>query len=157
MSPPVRKANNRTNRVIEASKKGRGTFEGDKPPFLTLVRRDTGEVRFLVCETLEDTDQTIASRGDKSVILFTDQYRIYDGIDEYDGIDGHLAINHVDHFVVGDAYTNSCENRHSFLRQWLGKFRGVSKHRLQGYLDFLSLLLNADAWFDQLLGRECYT
>jgi hypothetical protein len=24
------------------------------------------------------------------------------------------------------------ENRHSFLRQWLAKFKGVSKHHLQG-------------------------
>jgi hypothetical protein len=39
-------------------------------------------------------------------------------VDEYDEIDGHLAINHDEHYVVGDAHTNSCENRHSFLRNW---------------------------------------
>lgn len=51
--------------------------------------------------------------------------------------------------------TNTYENRHSFVRQWLGKFRGVSKHYLQGYLDFLALLLNDDTdWFSKLLSYE---
>lgn len=124
---------------------------------MTLVRRDTGAVRFLVCETLQDVDEAIAAVGDETVILCTDQYTVYDGIDDHDGIDAHLAVNHSEHFVAGDAHVNHCENRHSFLRDWLGTFRGVSKHHLQGYLDFLSLLLNADQWFDRILGTECYT
>jgi transposase-like protein len=41
---------------------------------------------------------------------------------------------------------------HSFLRQWLAKFRGVSKHHLQKYLGFLGLKLNSpDDWFEKLL------
>jgi len=40
------------------------------------------------------------------------------------------------------------------LRQWLAKFRGVSKHHLQKYLGFLALKLNSpDNWFEKLL---CY-
>ena len=120
---------------------------------MTLVRRSDGRVRFLVRENLQDADEEIAEYGDGSVILCTDQYDIYDGIEAHDGVDGHLAVNHSNHFVVGDAHTNSCENRHSFVRQWLGKFRRVSKHHLQGYLDFLALLLNSRPdWFSSLLG-----
>jgi transposase-like protein len=53
-----------------------------------------------------------------------------------------------------DAHTNTCENHHSFLRQWLAKFRGVSKHHLQKYLNFLALKLNpAENWFEKIL---CY-
>jgi len=106
---------------------------------VTLVRRSDGRVRFLVREDLEDVDEDIAEYGDETVILCTDQYGIYDGIDEYDEIDGHLAINHDEHYVVGGAHTNSCENRHSFLRNWLRRFRGVSKHHLQGVSGFLGL------------------
>jgi transposase-like protein len=41
-----------------------------------------------------------------------------------------------------------------FLRQWLAKFRGVSKHHLQKYLSFLELKLNSpNDWFEKLL---CY-
>ena len=70
--------------------------------------------------------------------------------------DGHLAINHDEHYVVGDAHTNSCENRHSFLRNWLRRFRGVSKHHLQGYLNFFSLTLNTDNWFEKILRTDFY-
>lgn len=37
---------------------------------------------------------------------------------------------------------NRCENRHSFLRSFLSKFKGVSMKFLQGYLSFLALLIN---------------
>jgi hypothetical protein len=121
---------------------------------LTLVRRDNGQVRFLVRKTLQDADEDIAEYGDGSVILCTDGYTIYDDIEETEGVDGHLAVTHSDTYVIGDAHTNTCENRHSFLRQWLAKFRGVSKQHLQKYLGFLELKLNSpDDWFEKLL---CY-
>jgi hypothetical protein len=112
------------------SQKRRGTFDSDKPPVVTLVRRIDRRVRFLVRDDLEDVDEDIAEYGDETAILRTCQYTIYDGIDEYDGIDGCLAINHDEHYVVGDAHVNSCENRHGFLRNWSRRFRGVSKHYL---------------------------
>jgi hypothetical protein len=56
---------------------------------LTLLRRDDGRVQFLVCENLQDTDEVIAEYGDGSVILCTDGYDIYDGIEELEGVDGH--------------------------------------------------------------------
>jgi len=121
---------------------------------LTLVRRSDGQVRFLVCKNLENADEEIAAYGDGSVILCTDGYSIYEDIEEKEGVDGHLAVTHSDTYVIGDAHTNTCENRHSFLRQWLAKFRGVSKHHLQNYLNFLALKLNSsENWFKKLL---CY-
>jgi len=48
----------------------------------------------LVRDDLEDVDENIVEYGDETVIICTDQYSIYDGIDEYDEIDGYLAINH---------------------------------------------------------------
>jgi transposase-like protein len=129
---------------------------------VTLVRRSDGRVRFLVRGDLEDVDEDIVEYGDEDdlAILCTDQYSIYDGIDEHDEhdeIDGHLVINHHDHYAVGDAHTNSCENRHSFFCNWLRRFRGVSKHHLQGYLNFFSLTLNTDRWFEEILSTYFYT
>ena len=135
-------------------KKGRGDFKGNKPPVLTLVRRSDGRVRFIVCKDLQEADEEIAAYGDGSVILCTDGYSIYEDIDEKEGVDGRLAATHSDTYVIGDVHTNTCENRHSFLRQWLAKFRGVSKHHLQKYLNFLALKLNSsEDWFEKVL---CY-
>ena len=78
----VRK-NSKTRMGVCASadlNKGRGTFESDKPPVLTLVGRSDGQVRFLVCEDLQDADEDIAEYGDGSVILCTDGYTIYEDI-----------------------------------------------------------------------------
>jgi hypothetical protein len=70
-------------------------------------------VRFLVCKNLQDVDEDIAEYGDGSVILCTDDYTIYDDIEDKEGVDGHLAVTHSDTYVIGDAHTNTCENRHS--------------------------------------------
>jgi len=102
----------------------------------------TDEFNF-VCENLQEADEDISEYGDGSVILCTDGYTIYEDIEETEGVDGHLAVTHSETYVIGDAHTNTCENRHSFLRQWLAKFRGVSKHHLQKYLGFLALKLNS--------------
>ena len=76
---------------------------------------------------MEDADEDNAEYGDSSAILCTDGYSIYEDIKEKEGVDGHLAVTHSDTYVIGDAHTNTCENRHSFLRQWLAKFRAISK------------------------------
>ena len=45
-------------------KKGRGRFDSNNPPVVTLVRRDDGRVRFLVCKHLEDAAEDITEYGD---------------------------------------------------------------------------------------------
>lgn len=94
---------------------GRGEFKRNKPPVLTLVRHSDGRVLFLICKDLEDTDEEIAECGDGSVILCTDGYLIYEDIEEKERVDDHLAVTHSDTHVIGDAHTDTCENRHSFL------------------------------------------
>jgi transposase-like protein len=67
-------------------------------------------------------------------------------------VDGQMAVTRSDTYIIGDAHINTCENCHSFLRQWLEKFHGVSKHHLQKYLDFLALKLNSpEDWFEKPL------
>jgi len=109
-----------------------------------------------VREELQAVDEDIAEYGDGSVILCTDDYGIYDDIKDKEGVDGHLAVTHSDTYVIGDAHVNTCENRHSYLRQWLVKFRGVSKHHFQGYLDFLALKLNSPTdWVRETPVLQC--
>jgi hypothetical protein len=84
------------------------------------------------------------------VVLNTDEYTIYQGIaEEIEGVKGHWVVNHSQgEWARGEAHVNGCENRNGFLRTFLRKHRGVSKTYLQGYLDFLSLLLNERRrWF----------
>ena len=58
----------------------------------------------------------------------------------------HKVVNHGEReWARGETHVNGCENRNGFLRAFLRRYRGFSKAYLQGYLDFLSLLLNEKA------------
>jgi len=49
-------------------------------------------------------------------------------------------------------HVNTAENRHGFLRAWLIKFRGVSKHYLDKYISFFELLFNSKkTWFPSII------
>ena len=88
------------------------------------------------------------------VIVNTDEYTIYEGIAEDMGeVLDHWVVNHSEkEWARGCAHVNGCENRNQFLKAYLRRYRGVSKKYLQGYLDFLALLLNeGDTWFDIIL------
>jgi hypothetical protein len=88
------------------------------------------------------------------IILNTDEYTIYEGIAEkIEWIKEHRVVNHSrGEWASGEAHVNGCENRKGFLRTYLSKHRRVSKEYLQGYLDFLSLLMNERGrWFALLI------
>jgi hypothetical protein len=123
------KMRNRVRASADSSK-------GEKPPVLTLIRRSDGRVLFLACKNPEDVDKDIDEYSDGGVIFCTDDYSIHNDIEITEGVDGHLAVIHSETYVIGDAHTNTCENCHSFLQHWLAKFRGISKHYLQKYLNF---------------------
>ena len=74
----------------------------------------------------------------------TDAYRIDRGMaEEIEKVKEHRVVNHRrGEWARGEAHVNGCENRNGFLWAFLRKYRGVSKAYLQGYLDFLGLLLN---------------
>jgi len=88
------------------------------------------------------------------VIVNTDEYTIYEGIaDDIEDVLEHWVVNHGNKEWARDsAHVNGCENRNQFLKTYLRRYRGVSKRYLQGYLDFLSLLLNEGyGWYDSIL------
>jgi len=94
------------------------------------------------------------------VIVNTDEYTIYHGIaEEIEEVKEHRVVNHGNNeWANGEAHVNGCENRNGFLRAFLRRYRGVSKRYLQGYLDFLSLLLNKKGqWFNLFLSDNLRT
>lgn len=94
------------------------------------------------------------------VIVNTDEYTIYEGIaEDIEEVLEHWVVNHGNkEWARGLAHVNGCENRNQFLKAYLRRYRGVSKKHLQGYLDFLALLLNeGDDWFDLILSDNLGT
>jgi hypothetical protein len=87
------------------------------------------------------------------VILNTDEYTIYEGIlDSVPEIVEHHIVNHSKReWARGDIHVNTCENRNQFLKTYLRRYRGVGKKYLQGYLDFIALVLSERTWWFNLI------
>ena len=95
-----------------------------------------------------------------AVIVNTDEYSIYEGIaDDIEEVLDHWVVHHgKKEWARGSAHVNGCENRNQFLKTYLRRYRGVSKKYLQGYVDFLSLLLNEGSkWFEFILSDHLPT
>lgn len=107
-------------------------------------------------QNLQHVKTEIKNRATGEVVLNTDDYTIYKGITALDAVKEHHVVDHSKTYAKGDVHVNTCENRHSFVRSWLPKFRGVSKWYLQGYLDFFGLTLNTDQWFKKIISTNSY-
>lgn len=120
---------------------------------VTIVVRKTKKVKFTVFENLKNFHRKINKHLTGKVTAITDDYTIYNRLKELEKVEEYLTVKHSEgEYAKGEVHVNGCENRHSFVRSFLVKYRGVSKHRLQGYLNFLSLKLNErHTWFKLLL------
>jgi len=88
-------------------------------------------------------NELITEIVNKEVILFTDEYKIYNKVSDHEKISEHFSINHSQkQYASGEIHVNNCENRHSLLRQFLRIFRGVSKRFLSGYILIYQYLFN---------------
>lgn len=110
---------------------GRG---GDKTPVVALVERG-GEVRsYRVANvTAETLGGAIRRNVSTDAHLRTDAFSSYKKIGrEYAS---HLAVDHSEYYVLGDAHTNTAENFFSLLKRGInGIYHHVSEAHLPRYL-----------------------
>jgi transposase-like protein len=126
-------------------KRGRGTYDTDKPPVVTTVHRESKYTTFDVVKNLSKKLiwEKVETFVDETATLFTDEYSIYSKISDHKKIKNHLTVNHSKkEYANGKAHVNTCENRHSLLRPFLRMFRGVSKKYLGGYVMICQYFVN---------------
>jgi len=125
-------------------RRGRGTYEGDKPPVQAFTER-RGKTRFFVKRNLsrDDTKKTLKTVSESEIRVNTDEYSIYESVIELENVKEHGFVNHSKEYAKDGVHVNTAENRHGFLRAWLRKFIGVSKHYLRNYISFFELLFNS--------------
>ena len=129
-------------RIRANKRKGRGTFENDRPPILGVVGRNTGQIRLTVCDNVqqvtiqpvvEDTTQTDAS-------VYTDECNAYTHLGETGR--NHACVQHSqdewarddDGDGVREVHCNTLEGIWTGLRNFLRPFRGVHKRYLAFYV-----------------------
>lgn len=128
--PPRHRANKR---------RGRGTFDNDRPPILGVVGRETGFVRLRV----------VADTKSKTLCPLVEQFTHEDAIVYTDECDSYNALKRLRYTVShgqkewardddGDGWrethSNTIEGVWTGLRNFLRPFKGVSKYLLYGYV-----------------------
>jgi transposase-like protein len=137
--PPRRRANKR---------KGKGTYENDRPPILSLISRTTHEVRYWVLEHADKPTTRTIVEGNvprDSTILYTDEASNYPGVHPQ-----HATVCHsIKEWARDDdgdgkreVHCNSCEGAGSGLRNFLRIFRGVHKYYLADYVATYEMIAN---------------
>ena len=154
--PPRRRAN---------KQRGHGNFDNDRPPIVSTVGRESGEVRMVM---VERTDQaTLEAHIDR-----TTQADAHISTDEWSGYAGLSAMGRDHHTVchnpaarewardddgdgIREVHCNTQEGIWTGVRNFLRPFRGVSKWYLSGYVAVFAWAHNtvwaSPAFFSALL------
>jgi len=118
-------------------KGGQGTMRGDKATVVSLIEKDSGEVRSRVIPNVTGENLKRVIEENVSMphsILHTDSETGYLQVGQR--FAGHHSVNHhVREYVRGDVTTNQVENYFSQLKRSLdGTFHHVSREHLPRYL-----------------------
>ena len=118
------------------STRGRGTYEGDKPPVFVLVDRGTGQRYAVPAKTADESTirLLLAVSQQESLTIYTDGFQAYDPLEEDDSFEREYVIHGDGEYVDGEVHVNTCESHGSLLRPWLSPHRGVSKDKVTPYV-----------------------
>ncbi len=136
-------------------KKGRGTYQTERPPTITLYNRIDGRVFTSVETNLSKVRvwEIIDKVNSDGLIVNTDEYTIYENLDSHPKVFKHLTVNHASReYSNGISHVNNCECFHSIIKPYLRKHRGVSRRNLHLYISFYTFIYNHKSnWFSKLL------
>ena len=128
LDPPHRRANKR---------RGRGTYENDRPPVVGVIGRESGQVRLrVVMDTKATTwEQHVHQFTLSDCHVYTDEYDSYNGIERTRSTVQHGIKEWArddDGDGIREVHTNPAEGMWTGLRNFLRSFRGVHKKYLSG-------------------------
>ncbi len=118
------------------STRGRGSYDGDKPPVFIVTDRGTGQRYVIPAKAAEESTirLLLADRKEESLTVYTDGFRAYDPLEADDAFDREYVVHGDGEYAADEVHVNSCESHASLVRRWLSPHRGVSKDKLTQYL-----------------------
>ena len=151
--PPRRRANKR---------RGRGTYDNDRPPIVSVISRRTGEYRAWVVEHADGATSKailVSALPLPDSVLYTDDATNYTSLPM-----DHHTVCHARHEWARDddgdgrreVHCNSCEGIGAALRTYLRTFRGVHKYYLAEYLATFETIFNAKSIRPAIVQRMAF-
>ncbi len=118
------------------STRGRGSYEGDKPPVFTIVDRGTRQRHVVPAKSADESTVRLllADHEEESLTVYTDGFRAYDPLEDDDKFTREYVVHGDGEYADGDVHVNTCESHASLARRWLSPHRGISKDKLTQYL-----------------------
>jgi transposase-like protein len=110
------------------STRGRGSYDGDKPPVFIIADRGTGQ-RYVIPAKAADESTIrllLADRKEESLTVYTDGFRAYEPLDEDDAFDREYVVHGDGEYADDEVHVNTCESHASLTRRWLSPHRGIS-------------------------------
>ncbi len=94
------------------SKRGRGTYDEDKPPVFTLVDRGSGQRYVIPAKSADEaTVRLLLGNHEKeSQTVYTDGFRADDSLDDDESPHREAVIHSDGEYVDRDAHMNTCES-----------------------------------------------
>lgn len=138
--------------------RGHGTWDNDRPPVLGVVGRDSGKLRLEVVRRSgrAQLEPRVLACTVAGTIVYTDEWKAYDRLAEHDR--PHSTVCHDprreggpefarddDGDGVREVHCNTLEGTWTGLRNFLRKFRGVSKIYLGQYIAIFEWICNIKA------------
>lgn len=115
--------------------RGRGSYDGDKPPVFTIVDRGTGH-RYVIPAKFANESTVrlvLAEHEEESLTVYTDGFRAYDSLGD-DEFTREYVVHGDGEFVDGNVHVNTCESHGRSSGPWLLPHRGIPKDKLTQYL-----------------------
>src|SRR6056297_3802505 len=118
------------------STRGRGSYDGDKPPVFILADRGTGQRYAIPAKAADESTirLLLADRTEESLTVYTDGFRAYEPLEEDDAFDREYVVHGDGEYADEEVHVNTCESHASQVRRGLSPHRGVSKDKLTQYL-----------------------
>ena len=126
----------RWSRSRGLARRGRGTYEQDKPPVFVLVDRGTEQWYVVPAKSADESTirLLLADRQQELLTVYTDGFRAYDPLTEDDQFDREYVVHGDGEYADHTVHVNTCESHASLARRWLSPHQGISKDCLTQYL-----------------------
>lgn len=136
--------------VVERIKKGLGTWWNDRPPIFGTIGRVSGQIRLEVLNntTQEEVEAALAEHRAQAGSCYSDESKAYHHV----GTDllEHRTVCHSakewarddDGDGIREVHTNTAEGLWTELRNFLRRFKGVSKHFIHLYVAMFEWMHN---------------
>jgi len=139
--PPRRRANKR---------RGKGTYDNDRPPIVGTVGRESGQVRIRVKHntTAKTLKAHVHQFTQSQATVYTDENQSYNHINRTHSTVAHGQNEWArddDGDGIREVHVNSTEGLWTDVRNFLRPFKGVHKHYLSGYVAIAEFKRNLKA------------